>query len=278
MNSPNLLDLNLTFSGFPLSISVGPDAYRCQSGWDAGPHSNADFEVHLLLSGSCAAEIGSEELALAAPCAIFIPPGVYHCLRNPSADFEWFCFGFASAAKRFSQLLCEQLPAASVCALSSETITLCRLILEEMLARCAFWEDSLRSYFLQLLVSLFRSAKLQFSQPAASHPTGNWRTAIIDDFFSPVYGRFATEDELADSLQLSRRQLHRILLQKFGMGFRQKMLQTRMEYSKNLLRTTDHNVETIGSMAGYTVPSSFYKAFRSYYHTTPQQYRQLLKK
>ena len=277
MDSPNVLDLNILFADFPLDLNVGPEAYRFRTSWNVGRHCNADFEVHILLSGSCEIEIGNQEISLTSANAVLIPPGVYHSLHHLSDNFEWFCFGFSSPRQEFSEFLLAQLPSATSFKLPPEAMTMCNLILLELDSTQTFRKDSLCALFTQLLVMIFRSVNLDFPQQVTSLSSTTWRTAIIDDFFSLTYGSFGTIDELATKLNLSRRQLNRVLSQKYGMGFREKMFQTRMEYAKNLLRTTDHNVAVIGVMVGYSNESSFYKAFQSYHHMTPCQYRQTQK-
>lgn len=274
MNSPNILDINILLADFPLDLSVGPEAYHCRTSWNVGRHCNADFEVHILLSGSCVIEIGNQEIPVSASNAVFIPPGIYHSLHNLSDDFEWFCFDFTSPRREFSQLLCAQLHPAISCVLPTDALIICRMILRELGSICAFRDDSLRSLFTQLLVITFRSANLELFPQVAASTSNAWRTAIIDDFFSLVSGPLGTKEELAARLNLSHRQLNRVLIQKYGMGFRQKMFQTRMEYAGYLLQTTSHKIGTIGSIVGYSEESSFYKAFQSYYYMTPCQYRE----
>ena len=277
MNSPNFLDLELQFAGCPVSLRMGPEAFHLRKTWQIGRHCNADFEVHILLSGSCTLEVGSQDVSFSAPNAMLIAPGVYHSPHDLSEDFERFCFCFMPARQDFSKKLLTQLQTAAICDLPPEALTICRMVLEELSAPQAFREDSLRSLFTQLLVTIFRRTHLSLTEQAPPVNTANWRTSIIDDFFSPISISFGTEDELAAMLNLSRRQLNRVLMQNYGMGYRQKMLQTRMEYAGNLLRTTDQKAGKIGALVGYTAESSFYKAFQSYYHMTPQQYREAQK-
>jgi len=278
MNSPNILDLNILFADFPLNLNVGPEAYHFRTSWNVGRHCNADFEVHILLSGSCVIEIGNQEIAVSSANAVLIPPGVYHSLHHLSEDFEWFCFGFTSSHQEFSQILRMQLQEAAACELPAGALTMCRMILGELDSVKAFREDSLRSLFTQLLVMVFRGVNLESFQQGSPSTSNAWRTAVIDNFFSPKSGSFGTKDELAVRLNLSHRQLNRVLMQNYGMGFRQKMLQTRMEVARNLLRTTNYGIEAIGTMLGYNEVSSFYKAFQNYYHMTPSQFRELQRK
>lgn len=273
MDSPNRLDLDLYFAGAQMHLRMGPDDYHARHSWNIGRHCNADYEVHILLSGSCVLEVGNQDVHFVSPKAILIAPGTFHGPHSLSGDFERFCFSFMPTRQDLSRQLFDQVRTSSICTLPPAAISLCRTILGEMSTEYPFSDDILRALFIQLLVIIFRRNHLTFSDSAVPVNTATWRTTIIDKFFSPMPNTFGTEDELAAMLNLSRRQLNRVLIQNYGMGYRQKMLRARMEYAGNLLRTTDYKVGHIGSLAGYTAESSFYKAFQSYYHTTPQDYR-----
>jgi AraC-like DNA-binding protein len=278
MDSPNSLDLTLYFAGCPIALRMGYEDSHMRGKWEVGRHCNADFEVHILLSGSCTLEIDDQRLPFCCSSAVLIPPGIYHYDHKLSAGFERFGFSFISSRKDFTEALRSQINSAAIFSISQGTIALCRLVLEEMTGNGKFREDAIRGLFTQLLVSLFREADLDFIGNTSPVNTVSWRTSIIDAFFSPWPDPFGTEDDLSSMLNLSRRQLNRVLMQSYGMGFRQKMLQARMEYAGNLLRNTDQNAKQIGMLVGYTAESSFFKAFQGFYHMTPQEYRQVHQK
>ena len=273
MDSPNHMDLELPFAGTVLNLRMGPEDYHARHSWNAGRHCNADFEIHIMLSGSCSLEVGNQDIHFQTARAMLIAPGTFHGPHNLSENFERFCFSFMPARQDFSQQLIDQVRTVSICSLPMEAIAVCRLILGELELGLPYTTDMIRACFIQLLAIIFRRTHLEFSGQAVPINTATWRTTIIDQFFSPWPNTFGTENELAAMLNLSRRQLNRVLLQNYGMGYRQKMLRARMEYAGNLLRTTDQKVGQIGALVGYTAESSFYKAFQSYYNMTPQEYR-----
>ena len=273
MSSPCHMDLDVPFAGTTLNLRMGPNDYQTRRTWNMGRHSNAEFEVHILLSGSCDLELGNQDIHFQTAKAMLIAPGTFHGPHNLSYDFERFCFSFIPARQDFSQQLTDQVRTVAICSLPAEAIAICRLILGELREGLPYAEDVLRAFFTQLLVIIFRRTHLEFSGETVPVNTATWRTSIIDKFFSPWPNAFGTEDELAAMLNLSRRQLNRVLMQNYGMGYRQKMLRARMEHAGILLRTTEQRIGQIGAEVGYTAESSFYKAFQSYYNQTPQEYR-----
>lgn len=270
---PNHTELEVPFAGATLNLRMGLNDYQSRHTWNMGRHSNAEFEVHILLSGSCDLELGNQDIHFQTSKAMLIAPGTIHGPHNLSEDFERFCFCFIPDNQDFARQLSDQVRTVAICSLPPEAIAICRLILLELREGLPYAEDVIRGFFTQLMVIIFRRTHLEFSGENVPVNTATWRTTIIDKFFSPWPNAFGTEDELAAMLNLSRRQLNRVLLQNYGMGYRQKMLRARMEYAGNLLRTTDQKIGQIGVLAGYTAESSFYKAFQSYYNMTPQEYR-----
>lgn len=274
MDSPNCLELKLQFAKAPVNLRMGFQDYYGRNNWETRRHCNADYEVHIVLSGKCILDVGSQGMELTASKAILITPGTFHYPHNLSPDFERLSFSFLPTHQEFTQQLFAQMQPAAVCDLPPEGISLCRMIFEELSETKPFSDDAIHALFTQLLVILFRNNHLMFFEHAAQTTITTRRTSIIDHFFSPWPDPFGTEDELATALNLSRRQLNRVLIQYYGMGFRQKMLQARMEYAGNFLRTTNMKVGQIAVLVGYTAESSFYKAFQNYYQMTPQQYRE----
>jgi AraC-like DNA-binding protein len=63
-----------------------------------------------------------------------------------------------------------------------------------------------------------------------------------------------------------------LLSKETGKTFSQFRLEKRMERAAILLRNTTLSIEEISDMLGYCNQSNFYKAFRQYYHKTPRQY------
>ena len=274
MSSPNSLDLMLSFAGYPITLQVASVDSDAPNKWDAGRHCNANFEVHVLMSGSCVLEIDNQRVPFRSPSAILIAPNVYHCAHMISPDFKRFSFGFTSHRTDFLESLQVQGGLAKNIPVQPSTSSLCQIILEEVSAQNSCREDLLRGLFTQLLALLFRGANLDVANTAAPVDTAAYRTSIIDLFFDPKTEPFGTEDELAAKLNLSRRQLNRVMMQYYGIGFRQKMLAARMEYAGNYLRNTLYSAKEISRLIGYTTETSFHKAFQNFYHMTPQQYRE----
>ena len=272
MDSPNIWTVDFALSGTKIHLYIPTDLEHCHK-WTAGHHCNAEYEVHIILSGNCEVMLNDTARFLCAPNAILICPKFFHSPNQVSDNFCRLSFNFTLENGPLADQL-SQVDGFSLCTLPPQAIAICQDVLTELTGEIPFREDALVALFMQLLVQLFRAVQMgQYHPDSQDSASSSLRTATIDKFFSPFPHSFGTQENLAQMLHMSRRHLNRILQQCYGMSFREKMLQSRMEAAGWLLMTTDKKISEIGTMVGYTAESSFFKTFRSYYKMTPQEYR-----
>ena len=84
----------------------------------------------------------------------------------------------------------------------------------------------------------------------------------------------AGEEVLARELNLSRRQLDRIIQKQYGMSFRQKRSQIRFALACDLLRNSKDSIAKISEELGYSTPSNFTSFFKEMHGMTPGEYRE----
>jgi AraC-like DNA-binding protein len=95
------------------------------------------------------------------------------------------------------------------------------------------------------------------------------RQAIVRDFM----GRVPSLEIMAAHLNVSERSLQRKLKQ-HNESYRSLGIKLKKELAINLLQHTDATVHTISDVLGYTDPSGFHRAFKSWTHTTPVRKKQ----
>lgn len=98
------------------------------------------------------------------------------------------------------------------------------------------------------------------------------RLLIIENSFLYHYATITLE-QLADLLKLSVRQTQRAVHKQYGVSFKDKKLQARMEAANRLLHTTDLSIGDIGAQVGFTTIEQFSNAFKKYYGMTASQSR-----
>lgn len=267
----------------PFWIHLGGDTLRLwmnenidqfRYDWACRRHSNADYELHIILGGRCDIEVEDKKYALKKNQAILIAPGQYHCPRPKPDGFERFSMSFSVEEGRLATQL-QSVVGDSLCYLVPEkTEALCGEIFMECAERTSFSQDRLQLLLADLMIQQFRRLKIEAQPRKKQEITGhNAYFARIDEFFEVNMAENVGAENLAEELHLSRRQLARILQQTYGMGFREKLIRTRMDHASWLLRNTHLPVSRIVMEVGYASEAAFFQAFRSRFETTPQQYR-----
>ncbi len=82
----------------------------------------------------------------------------------------------------------------------------------------------------------------------------------------------SSSDRLAATLHMSKRSLQRHLHDE-GTSFQQILDQTRADLARHYLGQTTTTLDEISYLLGYTSPASFFRAFQSWFGTTPANYR-----
>ena len=247
--------------------------------WSSNRHSNADYELHIILRGACSLDVEDRHYLLRDHEAILNAPGQYHQPHVLPGEFEHFSLSFSPAGGALLDTLRKLAPDSKVFPITAETVTLCRSIFYESAAGNPFRREMLQAQLTQLLLCAFRLLNLVTeAMPADQAPDKIHRTDLIDAFFESHLADKAGEAALAEQLHLSRRQLARVLQEHYGMGFQKKLICARMDRAAWLLRSTGKRVGEIAGLVGYTSEAAFYQVFRSQYEMTPQQYRSLFKK
>ncbi len=236
---------------------------------DVERHTNLQNELHIVLEGNCKIDIDDFEYTLNRDFALIIPKNKFHSLFGKNGDFLHFALAF-ELYKNGAEII----PDFAKITLSSKDIELCYDIIKESQAASKFSHQRIFAFYTLLLTSLFAKHPL-FKSESASVDDEHFddRYFVIDDFFETNLANDCTESELAKRLHISPRQLNRILMSNYGVGFRQKLADARMDRAKWLLRTTDMSITRICESVGFSSATSFYKAFKKYCNTTPLKYR-----
>ena len=70
--------ITVTVGKEQVQLRLNDRIYLYKDSWESKRHSNAEFELHMVLKGSCRLEIGSRAYLLTARSAVIVPPGQYH--------------------------------------------------------------------------------------------------------------------------------------------------------------------------------------------------------
>ena len=270
---------NMDKAGFILHLGaerlrfVGLDRlHLMRDRWEEKRHSNAEWELHLILQGTCRVDLEDRSCTLSSGQALLIAPGQYHRPWAQAGSFERFSLVFVPEGELGRQLL-DCCPGSMLLTPELSMQNLAREILREQMSQYSFRQVCVEAMVTQFAVGLFRMLPLSDSTAMGNERADIGLTGIVDAFFEAHFAESAGEQALADRLHISRRQLVRVLQKHYGMSFRQKLIHTRMDYAAWLLRTTEQSVGQIGAAVGYASEAAFFKTFRQHFSQTPSQYR-----
>lgn len=260
--------------GETIGLRTHEDLFQMQYVWSCDRHSHADYEVHLILRGSCVLNVGQARYDLRAPQAVLIAPGQYHFLPQPlSGDFERFSLCFSMKKGPLLSALQAAVPASISFPISKELDGVCRSIFHESAARNPFRYDMLHNLLSTLMIHIFRSAGVAAPNAGFTRDRDEDLLNKIDTYIERHATKHGSMEELSAGLKISRRQLSRILQKHYGKGLRELLIRSRMDSAQWLLKNTQKPVIRIAGELGYDSESAFYQQFRARFGISPAQYR-----
>lgn len=128
-------------------------------------------------------------------------------------------------------------------------------------------------YFINTLYNT--KCELFTSRPQPSEPTSEdtERLVLIEEIINNNYLSEISSESLAQMLFISRRQLDRTISNHFNKSFRALIVEKRIRYGAELLRSTDKTVDEISILTSFSSVKSFGNEFAKEYGITPTQYR-----
>ena len=254
-----------------LSVDDAPEVAK--DPWVSSSHNHADYELHILLRGMCKVDVEDAEYSVGENNAFLIAPGQYHKPVPVQGEFERFSMTFSVEEGKLLRSLQNAVPVCRVYPITEEIAFLCRRIFAERINMNPFRKSALQNLLPLLLIDNFRL--LQVSDVGAvvpMPPSPKRYTEQIDSYFEQHLAD-AKVEQLAEELHFSRSQVNRVLKKHYGMTFREKLIQARMDRAARLLRSTDLRVDAIAAEVGYTAAPSFYQVFKLRFGMTPETYR-----
>lgn len=270
-----MYDFELTLGTNRIRMWAGDGPNGMKHEWGGPSHNHADYELHVMLEGMACVDVEGRSYPVREGELIVIAPGKYHCRLPEENEITRLCVNFAVTQGPWVWALSEKVHDCFICPASEEVLTACRSIGQELSQPQPMYRTMLHSHLCRILVSFFRSLELSETEEkvTAATKTDLLHTYKVDLFFEEHLKQGARVEDLAEELFLSKSQLNRLLRENYGMTFREKLLRARMGQAARLLRHTDMTVYQIAEEVGYSLPSSFYHVFRSWYGMTPEQYR-----
>jgi AraC family 4-hydroxyphenylacetate 3-monooxygenase operon regulatory protein len=280
----DLFTMDLHLASLPMRLTaIG--FIRDDTGRNRQPfqHRHNLFELHYIFEGQCIIRIGDKLCTQQQNKVYLIAPGVYHSQKSCSSPFEKMCVIFEIAAPPQPG---DKDAEAVYNALHAEPYFLCNADkMADTLAylRSTFLDygkriccaDELRIITELLLLQLVQRISIAHDRPVS--PTNlveTQRVFLIDEFFNSNFNRNDGDILLAQRLNVSIRQLNRILRKSYGHNFREKLMEIRLEIAMDLL-SSDKSIAEISEITGYSCPANFSTFIKNATGKTPSEVRAL---
>lgn len=249
-------------------------------------HQHPFLELHYMVQGRCAYSAGDTLYEVTPNRLLLIPPNTGHTLRQVSASR---CHMFLSMqiqpppkqagapshalynALHPSAPILLDIPQKSILAEALQHIS----DLSETRRNTFSAQEAMRSYA-NLLMAGLAEALIEAPAAASSAPTIAPQSFLIDQFFCYPSAMKGGADALAGMLNVSPRQLDRILLASYGMNFREKLNQTKLNYTMDLLTNRNLSIAQIASILNYSSSTAFGAFIKTATGKTPTQLRREL--
>ena len=248
------------------------------------PHNHPDYELYYIASGVCRITVGDKPYSVASGDFFLIHPAEYHCREHTSSSHFHLRFsieeptvkGEGSPQTRAYKVLTEQL--SQIRHLRGRdpiVFTLLNQLHKELLEKNIGYLGNLQSLCSLILTELLRiSGEIPaYCFPDATAKAHDSDCNTIDRFFSECSLSKVKIQDLADSLNMSVRQVNRILHRLYGMSFTQKLTEVRLWEVARRLALTQSPVTSISQDCGFNNYNYFYVCFREKFGMTPTEYR-----
>lgn len=249
-------------------------------------HNHNAYEVHIIEHGEFIFDINSMQVTVSDGDCCVIKPNTYHSKGNTKSDnarkycfkFEYFTntnnsFDKSRKTNKFDFLrMSEDVFVSGNC---SKSINILKDIKSEMDDLYIGYQTNLKNLSSLLLIDILRGMcckKISDNNYRHSNLEDS-RHAVIDSFFAINYMNDVYATDLADLLNISIRQLSRIMYKYYGLTFKDKLAQIRIFAAKDLLKDKKMTISRIAEAVGYNNTKYFTDAFKKATGETPLQYR-----
>ncbi len=235
-----------------------------------GFHSHGNFELQLILEGTIRVIVAGKTVELHKGEAILLAPGTHH--RTLVEQDTYSRLVLVVNAEKYGILQMEK--QFSVFRFDQETEAVCLLLKKGENSRETFRKELRQALVTQLVIRVFQKLNVSVEMPSAEEDELRMiRVHLIDRYFEYHYMDRGGMPKLAESLNLSCRQLGRLLQTHYGMNFQEKVTLERMQRAALLLLETELTSTMIAEKVGYSSETTFFQNFRKWFSMTPQQYR-----
>lgn len=249
-------------------------------------HRHPGFEIHYVAAGQCKAICSGQTYSLDSETMLLVPPGAYHDVRLENQSTVRICISFSLQKKKdahtgsktdaFYDTFDRGIPITADLHDSEAQHILYRIaqLLKEP-EEDTYKNDKLLALCSSLLLELIPHVTDIHSDSRSIHANEAQEDISfkIDSFLGTNFMRNNAKSSMASELYISPRQLQRIIQKNYGMNYRQKLSETRIQIATDLLCNTGLQIHKIAEILGYSCSANFSAFMKRATGKTPSQIR-----
>ncbi|MBK5201819.1 MAG: helix-turn-helix transcriptional regulator [Spirochaetaceae bacterium] len=248
--------------------------------WNISRHSHSSFEFHIIAKGECLVETDFSSFIIKAGQFFITPPGCFH-IQKSSNNEELIEYSLDCKLK-FSNTDDNELVELINCfnqeignPIEDETgvIPLFESALNEASAQKFGYRLVIQSLCPRILIAMARSAGYKNSLTTKTLTYPKNRMSVISDFVTDNILSNISPIDIAKFMDLSEKQISRIVFASEGFSTKSFILQEKINYSKKLIRENLLSLYEISDLLKFTNASHFSKVFKQYIGIAPSEYR-----
>ncbi|MBQ9132148.1 MAG: helix-turn-helix domain-containing protein [Clostridia bacterium] len=286
---PFSLEIPVNIGNLKVSFLVSETLYAVGKECVSTPHNHGShYELRYLVGGKGVQIVGETPIQASCGDFLLIYPGEYHyqSLQGCGDDLAQYNLRFSlrepapGATSPQKRAYAEVISGLDRLRWGRDTERrleepFCRLT-REISRREPGYFYSLQAMcaviFTELLRLLPEDARMHVFSGEELRYGGYWRVRI-DRFLNARYGEAICLQDLADAINLSKRQTQRLMQREYGMGYSQKLTETRIQYAKYQLSYTQKSLQQIAYDCGFQSYGYFLTCFRKLTGMSPGEFR-----
>lgn len=244
-------------------------------------HSKNSYELHYISYGYGTLITNDKKYDIIPGSLFMTGPGIEHeqisYLDDPMTEYCIYLKVDSQNGKHKNKLI----QSFEHCAFWIGTDNNCihelmKQIMFELEAKNIGYEFVLQALLQQVILQMIRyynkETLTNFNHIAPLQNVSDLSFLIIEEAFLYDYKSITLED-LANRVNLGKRQTERLLRQHYNKTFLQKKTEARMFAACTLLQKSNLSISSIAYELGYSSVEHFSAAFKNFYHITPSTYR-----
>ena len=247
--------------------------------WNYKEHRHSFYEFHICLAGECSIEIDDKEIMLKPGTFLVIAPRITHKISYVSKEFSKFVLGIKIEPKEKScktalKLFEEENKTPRLWQTPPGIVECINNMVENTHSRQFNYYDIIKIQLYCIVVYAMRQAStVRNYTEAVNRETHDARIDAVRDFIKDNLALKFNNENIAHQLNISSRQLSRIVADETGMTIGDLKRTIQVEVIRDYLKNTEYTLKEIATLTGFYDEFSMSKMFKRIEGMPPGEYR-----